>query len=169
MSDPEVGHSVFVEGEGGLVSTIESTATVAVVAVVTATATTAVESTTTAATATESTTTATAIEGALLVLAFRLWAAFVYHNVTAINSRSVQGSDCSLTLFVVCHFNKSKALAAASEFVVNDLCRGDFAEFSEHVCQILIFQVPAQISNVNVHREMFLMIVSTVNNPREHA
>ena len=159
MSDPRVGHSVFVEGERELVSAFESTATVAVVAVVTATATTAVESTTTAAsTATESTATAasaTTIKGALLVLAFRLRAAFVYDHVTAIEGSTVQGSDCSLTLFVVCHFNKTKALAAASEFVINDLGRCDFAEFSEQIGQVLILQVPAQISNVNVHREMF--------------
>ena len=167
MSDPRAGHSVFVEGERGLVSTIESTATVAVVAVVSATAT-AVESTT-AATATESTTTATTIEGALLVLAFRLGAAFVYHHVTAVNGGTVQGSDSSLTLLIVCHFNKSEAFATASEFVVNDLGRSDFAEFSEQIGQILIFQVPAQISNINVHRRDVLNDSVNSKQPREHA
>ncbi len=154
MSDPGAGHSgCLCLFEWRLVSAIESTTTVAVVAVVSATAT-AVESAT-AATATEATTTTTTIEGALLVLAFRFWTAFVNHYVTAINRTTVQGSDRSLRLVVVSHFNKSEAFAAGGEFVSNDFSNSYFTILGEEVSQVLVFQVPAKVSNINVHLEMF--------------
>lgn len=114
---------------------------------------------------------ATAI-GALLEAAasaaFLFGTAFVDDDLTTVHITAVQGSNGSLGFGVIGHFHKSKAFAPVGEFVGDDFGRSHFAIRSEKIGQVLVFQVPTDVTYVNVHFKKVLKKkkVSTVNETR---
>jgi hypothetical protein len=136
--------------QGSIVAVV---ATIAAVAVSTAAAASA-EATAAAATAEASLLEATA------TTPFGLGTAFIDHDVAAIHFAAVEGCDSGLCLVAVGHFHETKALAPVGEFVQDDFGRRDFAVLGEQIAQVLIFQVPTDVSYVNVHFERFKKIKS---------
>jgi len=90
--------------------------------------------------------TATAAAAALL-----LGLRFVDDDLTAHNFAVVQVSNGLLRLAIVFHFDKTEALAATGDFVLDDFSGSNCAVLFKKIPEILIGHLPGEVAYINVH------------------
>jgi len=83
--------------------------------------------------------------------ALLFWLRFVNDDLTTHHFTVIQVGDRLLSFGVVFHFDKTETLAAAGDFVLDDLGRSDCAVLFKKVPKILIGHLPGEVAYINVH------------------
>lgn len=76
---------------------------------------------------------------------------FIYNDCTSTDLCTVQFFNCFFCGFIIRHFNKTKSLASAREFVCNNLTRANFSILFKNSLQFSFLQTKRKTTHENVH------------------